>query len=395
MFEGALRVLWERVLENPDDLHPRQVLGDALQEQGDPYGEFITLQCQLAATPADEQGLEQLQMLARCRALFSVHGLHWLGRWPMGKIPDFERGFPHHLSLDANELAEHAGWLFKSAPTLRSVRLTNEDPAQWGAGLSRLLMSRGLDTLRSLALPIALMPADVEALASLQGLENLHALTFQGGTVAERGIQALVQSAFRRSLRELTFEFDAGWGSRWPVALGAFELTSFASRANELPDIAHTFPGLKTLKLAEAPLAHVRGITTLAQLETLELDRVQLGRKGLDALRAGHATVRRLALTREPHALDVLDKEDRWPRLQSLDLRGAGVTDDQLAKLVERPFVQRLRRLGLENNLLTDKSAATLAGAAVPQLQRLEIRGNALSRATISRLENRGWLVVV
>ena len=45
---------FEAVLAAPDDDAPRLVFADFLTGEGDPRGEFIALQCRLAATPDDE-----------------------------------------------------------------------------------------------------------------------------------------------------------------------------------------------------------------------------------------------------------------------------------------------------------------------------------------------------
>jgi uncharacterized protein (TIGR02996 family) len=41
----------QAILENPDDDVPRLIFADWLEEQGDPRGEFIRLQCELAGLP--------------------------------------------------------------------------------------------------------------------------------------------------------------------------------------------------------------------------------------------------------------------------------------------------------------------------------------------------------
>ena len=119
---------------------------------------------------------------------------------------------------------------------------------------------------------------------------------------------------------------------------------------------------------------------------------MQLSRKGLSALGQGFPRVRRFALSRQPKALGVLN--DRWPALESVDLRGTVLGDDGVVLLVERPWSQRLKRLVIADNGLTDAAAKRLAEAPLPALQRLDVSGNKLSRDGLERLERRGWLVV-
>lgn len=49
------RGLLAAILETPDDDAPRLVYADWLQGHGDPRGELIQLQCQLAAAPDDDR----------------------------------------------------------------------------------------------------------------------------------------------------------------------------------------------------------------------------------------------------------------------------------------------------------------------------------------------------
>ena len=47
----------QAVLENPDDDTPRLIYADWLEERGDPRGEFIRVQCELAnMTEEDDHG---------------------------------------------------------------------------------------------------------------------------------------------------------------------------------------------------------------------------------------------------------------------------------------------------------------------------------------------------
>jgi uncharacterized protein (TIGR02996 family) len=386
------QALWDEVLARPDEDAPRRVLADALQQRGDPRGELIALQCQLAGIPEDERGAEELALVDRCKKLISEHGLKWLEGWPLDAIPDFERGFPHHLAAPSYQVAQHLAHILKAAPTLKSLRLSDEDPRLWRSGFTALMMARGIDRIRALSMPVVNGASDVTQLASTRALSKLQALTFQGGTLGRSGISALVQASFRASLRELTFEFDAGWEKRWPQELGAFELSALRSRANIVGDVAAAFPNLRTLALAETPLQNAAGLGALAQLTTLELDNVQLSRKGLSALGQGFPRVRRFALTRQPKALGVVN--DRWPALESLDLRETVLGDDGVVQLVARPWAVQLKRLVLASNKLTDASAKRLAEAPFPNLKRLDVSGNAMSREGLERLERRSWLVV-
>jgi uncharacterized protein (TIGR02996 family) len=384
--------LWDEVLKRPDDDEPRLVLADWLQQHGDPRGELIALQCQLAAVPEDERGLAELDLVARCKKLISEHGLSWLEGWPVDAIPDFERGFPHHLAAPSYQVAQHAAHLFTAAPTLNAVTLNDEDPRLWRSGFAAFLVARGIERLRKLSLPIVNGTADVAALASARALSKLEALTFRGGMLGRQGISALVQSTFRGALRVLSFEFDAGWGDRWPQELGAFDLTAFRSGANRVGDVAAAFPHLRTLVLGLTPLVNAGGLEALHELTTLELHDVELSRKGMSALGQGFPNVRRFAMSKQPKAIGIVN--ERWPKLESLDLHATVLGDDGVVQLVSRPWAAQLKALDVAQNGLTDASAKRLAEAELPALRRVDVSSNAISPDGLQRLERRGWLVI-
>lgn len=85
---------WNAVYAAPNDDAPREVLADLLLEQGDPRGEFISIQLREArgqATPAEVE---------RARALVKQHGKQWLGSLrPAVSKAEFRRGFLWSIEL--------------------------------------------------------------------------------------------------------------------------------------------------------------------------------------------------------------------------------------------------------------------------------------------------------
>src|SRR5206468_2796346 len=99
----------------------RLVYSDYLQEQGDPRGEFIHVQCRLARLPPDHPERTRLQV--RERQLLDAHGREWehcLGS--LGIRPVFYRGFVEGLTLDAADFLERGEQLVRATP-LRQVWL--------------------------------------------------------------------------------------------------------------------------------------------------------------------------------------------------------------------------------------------------------------------------------
>ena len=103
------------IKEHPGDDTPRLILADWLQDQGDPRGEFIRLQCQLARRPADRASQPPEERLGQ---LLAQHRDAWLG--PLADMAlgvSFERGLLRLLVAstavtagDLDAVAETTAW---------------------------------------------------------------------------------------------------------------------------------------------------------------------------------------------------------------------------------------------------------------------------------------------
>jgi uncharacterized protein (TIGR02996 family) len=89
-----LDALYADVYAAPDADEPRAILADALQEAGDPRGEFIALQLREAHGDASEE------LRARAQELVQLHGKTWLGPLrPIAVRAVMRRGFLQRLDL--------------------------------------------------------------------------------------------------------------------------------------------------------------------------------------------------------------------------------------------------------------------------------------------------------
>ena len=121
--------LLDAIVATPDDDAPRLVYADVLQGRGDPRGELIQLQCQLAAAPDDDR---RRKIKIAENKLLAAHGETWLqplhDRLPAPLFPDahrFElvRGFVEKATITLACLP-HLDALFTLAPLLRELRIT-------------------------------------------------------------------------------------------------------------------------------------------------------------------------------------------------------------------------------------------------------------------------------
>src|SRR5579871_1974309 len=123
--------LLAEIVARPTDDEPRLVLADRLQQAGDPRGEFIAVQCELARVgcaphpawdwvgdaladldPAGEARVRKLR--GREAALLKAHRQEWDGslreRVPYAGPMRFSRGFLAEVSLDGRK-ADGPNWL--------------------------------------------------------------------------------------------------------------------------------------------------------------------------------------------------------------------------------------------------------------------------------------------
>ncbi len=134
----------QTIRENPDDDGPRLVYADWLEERGDPRGEFIRVQCELARV---EQGAEVPDLNGlqdREDELITAHRQEWLG--PLAKFVKeqsltavFHRGFVDRINIDADLLVGEFETIDRMLPALRSAVLYNVADYVEGLALCPLL----------------------------------------------------------------------------------------------------------------------------------------------------------------------------------------------------------------------------------------------------------------
>src|SRR5262245_55108850 len=91
----------QAIVADPEDEGVRLIYADWLEEQGNPRGEFIRLQCELEKLSADDPRRPDLE--AREKQLLAEHANEWLG--PLrGELVDwrFHRGFVDFVDMDAS-----------------------------------------------------------------------------------------------------------------------------------------------------------------------------------------------------------------------------------------------------------------------------------------------------
>src|SRR5215469_11329163 len=105
----------QAILANPEDDAPRLIFADWLDERGDPRGDFIRVQCQLARTTTDDPAKQALlrreyELLAEWEAVWARALIGRVRRW------QFRRGFVEQVKLTCRQFLAEADTLFRLAP---------------------------------------------------------------------------------------------------------------------------------------------------------------------------------------------------------------------------------------------------------------------------------------
>jgi carbon storage regulator CsrA len=191
------------VLADPADDAPRLIYADWLDEQGDPRGEFIRVQCRLAQLPPGDEAVRGLRR--REQELLSIHERSWRsGLHALLRKEFFVRGFVESAHLSVREFLDHAGELLGSAP----IRHLHLRPSGWSPtsreDIAALAASPYLSRLRALDLgQNGLGDEDVSRLVASAHLAGLAALLLRGNGIGDAGAAALARSPYLAGLAAL------------------------------------------------------------------------------------------------------------------------------------------------------------------------------------------------
>lgn len=224
----------QEILAAPGDDGPRLVYADWLEERGDPRGEFIRIQCELAKQPVQPSRLDPLEkdynhdgpaeLRFREAELLRENWREWLGsvrgsctKW------SFHRGFIEFIEIDAARFVELASQLFSEHP-IRAATIRH-GPADQIAKCSQLMGLTGLSlgphtlTLDALELLLGstyfprlkrlimvhnrLTDEHMALLTRSRSLTELQELNLTGNDIRNDGVQMLASAANLKDLQSL------------------------------------------------------------------------------------------------------------------------------------------------------------------------------------------------
>lgn len=411
-----MKPLLDAIYSNLADDGPRLVYADQLQEVGDPRGEFIAVQCELArlgyavkaaswdwigdALADDDVDPAHIRKLrARETKLLKEHGESWLADAkklnPKHSLQTlrFERGFVTHLSSGSSaDAADRFGNLRQAFPTLDSMDLSvrREDVAtmfEWP----------GMAELRALQIPVH----------SVLGLVTLRAAKLRdlSLTATDRSDFPMIRELFGWAPFKGITALDISGAAL--TAADAAKLVASCGPLDELqlrsaklgPEGAATLAGakqlanLRILSLISNGLGGkgVASLMKLKKLRAIDLRKNKVGVEGAEAL-AGHPALRTIDLTGNTVTAEMLEAMcggEGLGELRELCLQATHVDDEALAVLVATPLFARLTSLNLRSNKITDKGAKLLAKSKhAANLRAINLNNNEITAAGKKALDD-------
>jgi hypothetical protein len=222
-------------------------------------------------------------------------------------------------------------------------------------------------------------------LSQCEDLVSLRSLQLPGTHCTEQGLEGLSDSPFLRGLRHLVLSGPMLQERAILALLGASWLATLESLS-----ISHCQP-------CEDAICQLLQDTEWRHLRVLRLCSAQVESRGLDALVASKAWPALVELSLSHNALGggLSPAFCMTPQqhLTLLDLKQTSLTDDDVERLLEAPWLSSIERLYLNENQLTDKGFAALAACErLAGLQALDIGYNEHSPQGIRLLRQSSFL---
>jgi uncharacterized protein (TIGR02996 family) len=384
----------QHILEHPDDLAPRLIYADWLEEHGrSERAEFIRVQIEL--TEAEEYSPRWRELLAREYKLLKTRKKEWAEPFK-GLAPHvrFYRGFVEQVSMFAGSFRQRADRLFRLAP-LRQAKLslasgTAVVPFDDLASSPYLARLRGLD----LSGLYEFGNAAAQTLATSPYLSGVTDLNLNRCQIGRAGLEALAASSELSALRTL----DLGNNH---LDLGGLRALGSSTHLNPLTALSLSSNPFGTV-LGNALLDLFRDAPAWGQLRSLDLGGQGLDDDGLTTLAGETCLTQLLAFNLSGNrgignlGVETLAHAPALGNLRKLSLHDCPAIGDPAAQaLADSPFLRQLNYLDLGKERttqarITDVGAEAIAASPhLSQLGYLNLKGNPVGKEMQKRLRKR------
>lgn len=408
MSSSAEQSFLQAVLDDPDNDLPRLAYADWLDEQGDPRGELIRVQCELF--PLTEEDERFRPFYKREQALLKRYKSEWLG--PLAQLtqhPKFYRGFVENVQLGSKQFLDRRQKVFSLAP-IRVLTIT----AMSSKYVSDFVAAEEWTGLRELSLDIREMKdQEWRELITAPQFKSLQKLRLSWWDMERQHLSHLTELA-ARNLHEFeivgqTWRNQVDWSSLF--ASGVFSsLQTFELGIGELQEelidnllSRSQFPHLENLTLnslgsvqpiGRRRLQSIGKHPGLAELRSLAIESLSMTMNESIAthLFPQPESMRLERLNLKGHVIDEdgIRRIARMPNLKTLKLDACRLGDDRVSLLADSERLQSLRILSLINNELTDAAAeAIVESPHLDHLLALDLSQNAISKDTQTKLRKR------
>ncbi len=370
-----------RIRECPEDDAPRLMFADWLDEQCDPRGEFIRLQCALTRLSPDDPRRADLSQ--REQLLQEKHQAAWSARLQgLAAAWTYRRGLIETIAVDAEAFLERGVEIFRHGP-IRRVRFL--DAARC---FTKLVDSPLLGKIREIDLcGNYLGNGGINLLVRARQLQHLEVLHLGFNDLTDQGLRSLADISHFTNLRDLYLDDNR-------------ELNTPGIRA--LADSPY-FSQLRLLDLSgnslnEAALRVIINGESLKQLDSLLFHGNPIGDAGLESL--AHSDLLKRMLARSP-ALDLsrnqigpigvraLANAPALEGVQALNLSMNSIGNTGLTTLAQSRYVRNLKALNVLENRISDVGVIGLARSRLPEtLESINLTGNFITDDSIAALDN-------
>ncbi|MFK7767592.1 MAG: TIGR02996 domain-containing protein [Mariniblastus sp.] len=314
-------IFLSEIVNNPSNMDPRLVYADWLIEKGDPLGEFIQAQIELAGncTAARKKTLSKIQKSLQPK----LSPNNKLAKQHLRK-PDYRMGFIEHATIGLQAFIDHGNVLCQQFP-LRSVQLT--------AGSNKMDKLTECAHLKHIE-HIDFRSNDfnsesVAKFANCEHLANLKSIHFRSSNFGEPGALAIANSKYLSNVESIEISNNEEWSNECMKVICE----------------SKTLSGLKRFRLegsnnlTQPFCKHFASATFRENLQSLEFTFVKVGNSGLTEL-----------------------IRNSFPSLSTLLLNGCNLSGNGLAFLCKNnERLPSLTTLGLNFNSIDDRGAIALS----------------------------------